>query len=87
MLIKGFSIFISCGHFDEGMGTILEISVEGHPKYISVKLYGMEQLAYQQMSFKDFFYFSSCGHFVQQSRTILAILVKGHRRNIPVKLF
>ena len=31
MLIKGFSIFISCGHFDEGMGAILAISVEGSP--------------------------------------------------------
>ena len=37
MLIKGFSIFISCGHFDEGMGAILAISVEGHPRNIFVK--------------------------------------------------
>ena len=39
MLIKVFSIFISCGHFDEGMGAILAISVEGHPRNISVKLF------------------------------------------------
>ena len=28
MRIEGLSIFISCGHFDEGIGTILEISVD-----------------------------------------------------------
>ena len=39
MLIKGFSFFISCGHFDEGMRAIVAISVEGHPRNISVKLF------------------------------------------------
>ena len=39
MLIKDFSIFISWGHFDEGMGAILAISVEGHPRDISGKLF------------------------------------------------
>ena len=39
MLIKGFSIFISCRHFDEGMGAILAILVVGHPRNISVKLF------------------------------------------------
>ena len=38
MLIEGFSIFVSCGHFDEGMGAIQAISVEGHPRNISVKI-------------------------------------------------
>ena len=32
MLIKGFSIFISSGNFDEGMGAIEAISVVGHPR-------------------------------------------------------
>ena len=31
MLIKGLTIFISCSHFDEGMGASLAISVEDHP--------------------------------------------------------
>ena len=39
MLIKGDSIFISCGHFDEGMGAILAIAVVGHPRNISVKIF------------------------------------------------
>ena len=39
MLIKSFSIFISSGHYDEGMGTILAISGVGHPGIISVKLF------------------------------------------------
>ena len=40
MLIKGFSIFfISCGHFDEGLGAILARVVEGHPRNISVNLF------------------------------------------------
>ena len=41
MQIKGvfFIIFISCGHYDEGMGAILAISLEGHPRNISVKLF------------------------------------------------
>ena len=37
MLIKGFTIFISYDHFDEGRGAILALSVEGHPRNISVK--------------------------------------------------
>ena len=53
-----FSIFISCRHFDEGMGAILTISVDGHPKNGSVKLYEIEQLAYEGVSFTDFFYFN-----------------------------
>ena len=53
MLIKGFSTVISCGHSDEGMGAILAISVVGHPRNISVRLFEMEQLAYEEMSFKD----------------------------------
>ena len=32
MLIKDFSIFISCGHFDDGIEAIKAISEEGHPK-------------------------------------------------------
>ena len=39
MVINGFSFFISSGHFDEGMGAIVAISVEGHPRKISVKLF------------------------------------------------
>ena len=39
MLIKGFSIFSSCCHFDEGMGAIYAILVEGHQRNISVKLF------------------------------------------------
>ena len=39
MLIKCFSIYISGGYFDEGMGAILAISVVGHPRNISVKLF------------------------------------------------
>ena len=38
MLIKGFSIFITCGHFDEGVGPFLAIPVESHPMNISVIL-------------------------------------------------
>ena len=32
MLIKGFSIFISCGHFDEGIRAIFSNSGRGSPK-------------------------------------------------------
>ena len=39
MLIKGFYIFIYSGNFDKGMGAILAISVVGHPRNISVKLF------------------------------------------------
>ena len=39
MPIKGFSIFVSCGYFDEGKGVILAISVVGHQKNISVILF------------------------------------------------
>ena len=39
MLVKGFSIFIPCGHFQEGMEAILATSVNGHPRNISVKLF------------------------------------------------
>ena len=39
MLIQVFSISISGGHFVEGRGAILAISVEDHPRNISVKLF------------------------------------------------
>ena len=39
MLIRSFSIFISGSHFDDGMGATLTISVEGHPRNISVNLF------------------------------------------------
>ena len=39
MLMKGFSNFISCGHFDSGMGAILAITVVGHQRDISVTLF------------------------------------------------
>ena len=38
-MIKVFAIFISCHHFDEGMGANLAISVVGLPRNISVKLF------------------------------------------------
>ena len=39
MLLKGFPIFSSGGHFAQRSGTILAILVEGHPRTISVKLF------------------------------------------------
>ena len=44
MLIKGLNVFpffffISSGHFDEGMGAIVAISLEGYSRNISVKLF------------------------------------------------
>ena len=41
MVIKGFSFFffISCGHFEEGIRAIVAISIEGHPRNISVELF------------------------------------------------
>ena len=39
MSFKGFSIFSSGGHFVQRSGTVLAILVEGHPRYISVKLF------------------------------------------------
>ena len=39
MLLKGFSIFCSGGHFVQWSGTILAILVEGHLGNISVKLF------------------------------------------------
>ena len=39
MSFKGFSIFISGGHFAQHSVTILAILVEGHPRNISVKLF------------------------------------------------
>ena len=88
MLSKAFSFYICCGHFEEGTKAILTFSVVGHPRNISEKLYiDIEQLAYEELSFKNFFFISSSGgHFVQWSSTILAFLVKGHQRNISVKL-
>ena len=38
MLFKGFSKFSSGGHFVEGRGATLAISVKGHPRNISLKL-------------------------------------------------
>ena len=60
--------------------------VEGHPWNISVNDFDIEQLVYEETSFKGFSIFSSGGHFVKRSRTILAFLVKGHQRNISMKL-
>ena len=88
MSFKGFSIFSSDGHFVQRSGTILAILVEGHPRYISVKLFLNQPIGLgEDVVLGVFSIFSSGGHFVQQSRTILAILIKGHPRNIPVKLF
>ena len=60
MLIKGFSFFIFSGHFDEGMGAIVAISVQGHLRNISMNYFEIEHLAFEKMSFKDFFYFKFC---------------------------
>ena len=38
MLLKGFSIFSSGGHFVQPSTTILAYLVEGHPRNISMKL-------------------------------------------------
>ena len=57
MPIKGFSIFISCGHFDEEMGVILAISVVGHPRTFLSNYFEIKLLAYEEMSIKHFFYF------------------------------
>ena len=46
MLIKG-SFFYLLRPFVEGMGAILAISVEGHPRNISVKSFEIKQLAYE----------------------------------------
>ena len=70
------------------MGAVLARNVEGHPRNISVKFFAIQQLAYEEMSYKDFFSILSYGgHFVQRSKPILAVLVKGHPRNISVKIF
>ena len=39
MSFKGFSTFSSDGHFVKQSGMILAISVEGHPRNISLKLF------------------------------------------------
>ena len=39
MLLKGFSILSSGGHFVQWGGTTFEILVEGHSKNIPVKLF------------------------------------------------
>ena len=42
MLFKSFSIFSSGGHFVLRSGTFLDVNgtlVDGHPRYISVKLF------------------------------------------------
>ena len=39
MLIKGFSILLSCGHFVKGMGAILAVSVVGDLRNIFVNLF------------------------------------------------
>ena len=40
MLIKVFFFFfISCGHFDKRIEALVAISVDGHPRNISVKLF------------------------------------------------
>ena len=86
MLIKGFSIFRSCGHFDEGMGAIYAILVEGHPKkHFCEIILKSKNWPMRRYRLKSFCILSSGGHFVQRSRTMLAILVKGHPRNISVK--
>ena len=88
MSLKGFSIFSFDGHFVQRSRTILAILVEGHPRYISVKLFLNQPIGLgEDVVLGVFSIFSSGGHFVQQSRTNLAILIKGHPRNIPVKLF
>ena len=83
MLIKGFSIFISCGRFDEGTGVILGLPKE-HFCEIIIK---SNKWPMRKCRFKTFSILSSGGHFVQQSRTISALLVKGRQRNISVKVF
>ena len=39
MSFKGFSIFISGGHFVQWSETILAVLVEGHPRKISEKFF------------------------------------------------
>ena len=53
MLIKRF-YFINGGHFVEGMGAILAISVEGHPRNIFVKLFWKQTIGLCRLKF---FYF------------------------------
>ena len=55
MLIKGFSIFISCGHFDEGMGAILAISVVGHPRNIIEIILKLNNWPTRRCRLKTFF--------------------------------
>ena len=83
--LKRFSIFSLAGHFVQLSGTILAISVEGHPKNISVTHFDIGLLAFEEMSF--YVLFRSCDHFAQLSGTILAIVVEGYPRNAPVQLF
>ena len=55
MLIKGFSFFISSGHFDEGMGADI----------CDFFFFEIEHLAFEEMSFKDFFsILNSACHFI-----------------------
>ena len=44
MSFKGFSIFCSGSHFVQWSRIILAILVEGHPKNISVKLFGNQAI-------------------------------------------
>ena len=88
MLIKVFSIFISCGHFDEEMGAILAILIRGSPKKHFCKIIlKLNNWPMRRCHLKSLCNLSSGGHFVQRSKTILATSVKGHPRNISVKLF
>ena len=69
------------------MGAILAISVVGHARNISAKLFEIGHLSGRRCHLKVFFsMFGSGGYFVQGSRTIFAILVAGHSRKNSVKL-
>ena len=81
-----FFILSSAGHVVQQSGTILAISLEGHPKNISIFLKSA-QWPRRRCCLKGVSIFSSDGHFVQRSGTILAILIEGHPRNISLKLF
>ena len=58
MSFKGFSVFNSGCHFVQWSGTILKTLVMGHPRYISVKLFGNRATGLgEEINLKLLFYF------------------------------
>ena len=89
MSFKCISILSSGGRFVQRSCTISTVSVVGHPRQISVKLFWNRSIGLGGDAILMCFFsiFSSGGHFIQWRGTILAIMVEGHQRNSSVKYF